>query len=103
MNRDEPEQTRTELLAEIEEYVDINRRMADLLARTAAALKGPPRPLMMHDWSDLPAVAARVCRERDEALAPTLVVYGAAARAEALAAGAPDWFKVTQWPRARVA
>lgn len=31
--------------------------MTDILIRTAAALKGDPHPLTMHDWSDLPDVA----------------------------------------------
>jgi hypothetical protein len=33
-------------------------RMADLLTRTAHALKGEPAALTLHDWSDLPEVAA---------------------------------------------
>lgn len=45
-------------------------RMADLLTRTANVLKGEPGPLMMHDWSDLPEVAAKARQEgRDEILA----------------------------------
>jgi hypothetical protein len=35
-------------------------RMRDLLTRTANALKGDPGPLKLHDWSDLPEVAARL-------------------------------------------
>lgn len=43
-------------------------RLADLLTDTANALKGEPDPLQMHDWSDLPTVAAAVVAERDAAL-----------------------------------
>lgn len=66
----------------------LRARMADLLTRTANALKGEPEPLHLHDWSDLPERAGlvvanearlieaiargddntlRICRERDEA------------------------------------
>lgn len=37
-------------------------RMDSLLTGVAAALKGEPGPLVMHDWSDLPEVAAEVAR-----------------------------------------
>lgn len=36
---------------------------ADLLTRTANALKGEPAELSSHDWSDLPKVAAKVVQE----------------------------------------
>jgi hypothetical protein len=42
----------------------VGERMDDLLTRTANALKGEPPPLTLHDWSDLPEVAARVVAER---------------------------------------
>lgn len=45
---------------ESDESVALRNRMADLLTRTTNALKGDPGPLMSHDWSDLPDVAARV-------------------------------------------
>lgn len=43
---------------ESDESVALRNRMADLLTRTANALKGDPEPLHSHDWSDLPDVAA---------------------------------------------
>jgi hypothetical protein len=45
---------------EVEESDAVRTRMADLLTRTANALKGDPPPLTQHDWSDLPEVAARI-------------------------------------------
>lgn len=55
------------LIAEVErlrasedEYVVLCDRLSELLTQTAEALKGPPPPLAMHDWSDLPAVAAKL-------------------------------------------
>lgn len=44
---------------ETDESIALRERMADLLTRTANALKGDPGPLLRHDWSDLPDVAAR--------------------------------------------
>lgn len=41
-----------------EEYGILLDRLSDILTRTANALKGEPKPLHMHDWSDLPEVAA---------------------------------------------
>lgn len=43
---------------ESDESIALRERMADLLTRTANALKGDPGPLRSHDWSDLPDVAA---------------------------------------------
>lgn len=40
-----------------------SRRLGDLLKQTANALKGPPADLSMHDWSDLPTVAAKLRAE----------------------------------------
>jgi hypothetical protein len=40
-----------------------------LLKGVCDALKGPPPPLVSYDWSDLPAVAARIVAERDTAVA----------------------------------
>ncbi len=55
-------------------------RLADLLTRTANALKGEPAPLTLHDWSDLPEVAARLRASADA----TPVAAGVAeARAQA--------------------
>jgi hypothetical protein len=53
--------------AELQENDDLRRRLAELLTGTANALKGKPKPLHSHDWSDLPAVAAKVVNERDVA------------------------------------
>ena len=39
---------------------DARLRMRILLTQTANALKGNPEPLMEHDWSDLPKVAAKL-------------------------------------------
>ncbi len=49
-----------DLTLEVEEYEDISHRMANLLTRTAVALKGEPAPLSSHDWSDLPEVAGQL-------------------------------------------
>lgn len=38
-------------------------RMSELLTGVAAALKGDPPALTMHDWSDLPALAAELRRQ----------------------------------------
>lgn len=45
---------------ESDESIALRDRMADLLTRTANALKGEPGPLSSHDWSDLPEVAAEI-------------------------------------------
>lgn len=42
------------------EYADLLGRLSLILTRTANALKGQPAPNAMHDWSDLPAVAAEL-------------------------------------------
>ena len=54
-----------ELRAEVNELHELNGKLGSLLERTANALKGLPGPLHMHDWSDLPDVAARIRTERD--------------------------------------
>lgn len=41
----------------------LRERMSDLLTRTADALKGSPGPLRLHDWSNLPEVAASARQE----------------------------------------
>lgn len=48
------------LRADLEEEEALRNRLSDLLTRTAAALKGPPPPDVLHDWSDLPSVAAEL-------------------------------------------
>jgi hypothetical protein len=42
------------LHADVEELDGLRERLADLLSRTAVALKGPEPPLTRWDWSDLP-------------------------------------------------
>jgi hypothetical protein len=49
----------------------VHNRMADLLNRTATALKGEPKPLSMHDWSDLPVIADTL-RTQNQALLEAL-------------------------------
>ena len=46
-----------EARAEADECRDLRERMSAILTATANALKGDPPPLMLHDWSDLPAAA----------------------------------------------
>lgn len=43
---------------EIEDTATLSARLGALLHNVAIGLKGPPRPLHGHDWSDLPQVAA---------------------------------------------
>lgn len=61
----------SELAGKLHEADVLRERMGNLLTGVANALKGDPGPLVLHDWSDLPAHAARVCAERDQ-LAGTL-------------------------------
>src|SRR5512138_2725251 len=56
---------------ETDEYDQILGRQSELLIGVANALKGEPFELVMHDWSDLPAVAATVVAERDRLRAAT--------------------------------
>lgn len=51
-----------DLRADLDESDRLRERLAGILAGVANALKGPPKPMRMHDWSDLPAVAASVAR-----------------------------------------
>lgn len=59
--RDEAERERREEVA-------LRERLYQLLDGVARALKGEPPPLVRHDFSDLPEVAATVRADRDEAL-----------------------------------
>lgn len=45
--------------ADLDEYEVLLDRLSGLLTGVANALKGDPPPLVMHDWSDLPAVAKK--------------------------------------------
>jgi len=47
-----------DLEAELEQDEPLRAKMADLLTRTAIALKGEPDPLSSHSWHDLPEIAA---------------------------------------------
>lgn len=49
-----------ELITENSEYDHISGKMADILRRTAVALKGPPSELSHHSWHDLPETAERM-------------------------------------------
>lgn len=50
--------------AEETEYMHkLLARLSGLLTRTANALKGEPGPTTLHDWSDLPKVAAALRRK----------------------------------------
>jgi hypothetical protein len=46
-----------QLAEEIQDDDALRDRLAALLTGVAAGLKGPPPPLTLHDWSDLPAKA----------------------------------------------
>ena len=54
-----------EMREEIREYEQLTGRMAYLLTATANALKGEPKPLQSHDWSDLPKVAKNLKTQLD--------------------------------------
>ncbi len=47
----------------LEEEEQLRTRLTELLTGTANALKGKPKPLHLHDWSDLPKVAAELTTE----------------------------------------
>lgn len=51
------------LRAELAEEAALRERLSYLLTHTAGALKGRPKPLYSHGWSDLPKVAAALRRE----------------------------------------
>jgi hypothetical protein len=59
------------LRRELEESEALRDRMADLLTSVANALKGDPGPLKVHDWSDLPAVAAETAARAEGREPPT--------------------------------
>lgn len=48
---------------EHEEEVALRERLADILIRTANAIKGEPEPLTSHSWHDLPEAHARAVAE----------------------------------------
>ena len=53
----------TQALEDYNEAHALAMRLGDLLTRTANALKGKPGPLSLHDWSDLPKVAAKMKKD----------------------------------------
>ena len=65
-----------ELRRDLEENEALRERMADLLSRTAVALRGPEPPLTRWSWHDLP-----------ERAAAAVVAIEVMQRAAALAAG----------------
>lgn len=62
----ERDRLRDRLEEETDEYDRILGRQAELLTGVANALKGQPPELVMHDWSDLPSVAAAIAAERNQ-------------------------------------
>lgn len=57
-----------ELRRDLAENEALRERMADLLRRTAAALRGPEPPLTLWSWHDLPerAAAAAAAAKKDQ-------------------------------------
>lgn len=47
------------LRCEIQEYEQLQERLSELLNGVAEGMKGKPGPLTLHDWADLPELAAR--------------------------------------------
>lgn len=45
---------------EVLELQALNDKLADILTRTANAIRGEPEPLMSHSWADLPERAAKL-------------------------------------------
>ena len=65
-----PETRVRELEAQVErlrkqaqEYDWLIGRQSFLLTQVANALKGKPKPLHLHDWSDLPMVARKLAKK----------------------------------------
>ena len=69
MNEDDLERfatlCRADLVAEINENDALRDRLSELLTGTANALKGNPGEDRLHDWSDLPKVAADLVAENE--------------------------------------
>lgn len=53
-----------EMIEAAEEDRALCNQLADILTRTANALKGAPRPRSRHSWHDLPDVAQRIVAAR---------------------------------------
>lgn len=58
-----------ELEKENRELHALIERMSNLLTRTAIALKGPPAPLTLFSWHDLPEVAEKLTEQLEDELA----------------------------------
>ncbi len=58
----------TKLMEENKELHALCGKMSDILVRTAIALKGEPKSLCGHDWSDLPEVAEKLKAKNEEIL-----------------------------------
>ena len=58
-----------DLRRDLDENAALRERMADLLRRTAVALRGPEPPLTRWSWHDLPERAAAAVAEERERLA----------------------------------
>lgn len=63
-----------------EECDKVNQRMAGLLTRIAAALKGDPGPHRMHSWHDLPDLAAQAMQAARATQSAQLIRPAPAAR-----------------------
>jgi len=66
------------LRADNEELHRLRERLAELLTGVANGLKGEPPELVMHDWSDLPELAAKTATD----LATTTALLEQARRKE---------------------
>lgn len=62
----ELEKTIKELREDLEEYDNLNKKMADLLTNTANALHGKPLENGLHSWHDLPELAEKLLKELEE-------------------------------------
>jgi hypothetical protein len=63
----ELEKTIKELREDLEEYDNLNKKIADLITNTANALHGKPLENGLHSWHDLPELVEQLRKERDEA------------------------------------
>jgi len=54
-----------QLKINLDEERRLREKLASLLEQTANALKGQPKPLYWHDWSDLPKVAIQLKEDLD--------------------------------------
>ena len=83
--RKDAEAAREELIAEVAELDALRDKLADILSRTAIALRGPEPPLTRWGWDDLPDRVRAVMVVLTDALRATL------ARTNAVAAERERW------------